>query len=94
MVARVFITLLLLFPAALLAQTPPAPTWYLIAPESQTITVTLPAGVTCRLGDVLNAKWTQFTTTTAPMTLGGVTFLCTQGQIFTDGTAGMSCVIQ
>ena len=42
-----------------------AQTWVVVAPESETISVALPAGATYRLGDTLNNKWSISVTVAA-----------------------------
>jgi hypothetical protein len=47
----------LLTASLLYGQAPPAPVWAVVAPESVTIAVVLPAGATYRFGDSINNKW-------------------------------------
>jgi hypothetical protein len=68
---------LLLAAPALHGQTAPAtPVWATITSENASISVTLPAGTTYRLGDYTNNKWSDpvtvsATTTISPVSMGG-----------------------
>jgi hypothetical protein len=73
MMLRKYSLIALLFTAPLLhGQTAPAtpgPVWATIASESTSISVTLPAGTTYRLGDYANNRWSDPVTVTAPTTI-------------------------
>jgi hypothetical protein len=68
--------LVFLIAAPLLSQSAPAPTWFTVAPESATTSVTLPAGATYRFGDTAHNLWSapitvQAATTINPVSMAG-----------------------
>lgn len=63
---------LLLTTALLYGQTAPAPVWSMVAPESTTVAVVLPAGATYRFGDSTNNKWSAPITVNVPTTFSPV----------------------
>jgi hypothetical protein len=56
----------LLTASSLYGQTAPAPVWTMIAPESITVAVVLPAGTTYRFGDSINNRWSASITVNEP----------------------------
>lgn len=48
--------------------------WFTVAPESETTSVTIPAGTTYRFGDYTNNRWSAPITVTAPTTFRTLSF--------------------
>lgn len=64
----------LLTTSLLYGQTAPAPVWAMVAPESATVAVVLPAGATYRFGDSTNNRWSAPITVNVPTTFSPVAF--------------------